>query len=50
MKNISLFDVTREELFELISSKLKYFTHLQDKQKKIWIFNCEELDPIKLSW
>ena len=33
----------REELFELISSKVKYFTHLQDNQKLLWILNCEEL-------
>ena len=26
------FTKVREELFELISSKVKYFTHLQDKQ------------------
>ena len=32
------------ELFELISSKVQYFTHLQDKQKLFWILNCEELD------
>ena len=48
MKKILLFDVTNsqknDELFELISSKVKYFTHLQDKQKVFWIFNCEELD------
>ena len=31
-------------IFELISSKVKYFTHLQDKQKLFWILNCEELD------
>ena len=31
MKNILLFDVTREELFELISSKVKYFTHKINK-------------------
>ena len=47
MKNILLFDVTNsqkkeiEELFELISSscEVKYFTHLQDKQKLFWILN-----------
>ena len=33
-----------EELFELISSKVKHFTHLQDKQKLFLILNCEELD------
>ena len=38
------FTKEREELFELISSKVKYFTHLQDKQKLFWILNCEELD------
>ena len=39
------FTKEREELFELISSKLKYFTHLlQDKQILFWILNCEELD------
>ena len=38
------FTKEREELFELISSKIKYFTHLQDKQKLLWILNCEELD------
>ena len=31
-----LFDVTNSQ-FELISSKVKYFTHLQDKQKLFWI-------------
>ena len=25
------------ELFDLISSKVKYFSHLQDKQKLFWI-------------
>ena len=34
----------REALFELISSKVRHFTHLQDKQKLFWILNCEELD------
>ena len=38
------FTKEREELFELISSKVKYFTHLQVKQKLFWILNCEELD------
>ena len=38
------FTKEREELFELISSKVKHFTHLQDKQKLFWILNCEELD------
>ena len=32
------------EVFELISSEVKYFTHLQDKQKLFWILNCEEFD------
>ena len=32
------------ELFELILSKVKYFTHLPYKQKLFWILNCEELD------
>ena len=37
--------ITKErELFELISSKVRHFTHLQDKQKSFWILNCEELD------
>ena len=31
------FTKEREELFELISCKEKYFTHLQDKQKLFWI-------------
>lgn len=38
------FTKEREELFELISSKVRHFTHLQDKQKLFWILNCEELD------
>ena len=38
------FTKEREELFKLISSKVKYFTHLQDKQKLLWILNCEEFD------
>ena len=38
------FTKEREELFELISSIVKYFTHLQDKQKLFWILNCGELD------
>ena len=38
------FTKDREELFELISSKVKYFTQLQDKQKLFWTLNCEELD------
>ena len=38
------FTKEREKLFELISSKVKYFAHSQDKQKLFWIFNCEELD------
>ena len=32
------------KLFELISTIVKYFTHLQDKQKLFWILKCEELD------
>ena len=35
------FTKRREELFELISSKVKYFTHLPDKQKLVvrnWIY------------
>ena len=32
------------ELSELILFKVKYFTHLQGKQKLFWILNCEELD------
>ena len=35
------FTKDREELFELISSKVKYFTHLPDKQKLVvrnWIY------------
>ena len=31
IKNILLSDVTNSQIFELISSKVKYFTHLQDK-------------------
>ena len=38
------FTKAREELFELISSKIKEFTHLQDKKTLFWILNCEELD------
>ena len=38
------FPKEREELFELISSKVKYFTLSQDKQKLFWILNCEELE------
>ena len=38
------FTKEREELFKLISSKVKYFTHLQDKHKLFWILNCEEFD------
>ena len=34
----------REELFELISSKVHYFTLFQDKQKLFWLLNWEELD------
>ena len=33
------FTKEREEPFELISSKMKYFTRLQDKQKILWILN-----------
>ena len=42
------FTKEREEQFELISSKVKCFTHLQDKQKLFWILNCEELDETLL--
>ena len=35
------FTKEREKLFELISSKVKYFAHSQDKQKLFWILNCE---------
>ena len=41
------FTKEREELFELISSNVKYLTHLQDKQKIFSILNCEELDILK---
>ena len=40
----NIFTKETEELFELISYKVKYFTHLQYKQKLFWILNCEELD------
>ena len=40
----SKFTKEREELFNLISSKVKHFTELPDKQKLFWILNCEELD------
>ena len=38
------FTKEREEQFELILFKVKYFTHLQGKQKLFWTLNCEELD------
>ena len=39
------------ELFELISSKVKYLTHLQDKHILLWILNFEELDILNsISW
>lgn len=50
MKNIliqcSKFTKESEELFDLISSKAKHFTSLEDKQKLFWILNCEELDVL----
>ena len=49
MKSILLFVVINSErkekkIYELISSKVKYFTNLQDKQQLFWVLNCEELD------
>ena len=38
------FTKEREELFELISSKVKYFTHKINKNYSHRILNCEELD------
>ena len=40
----SKFTKEREDLFNLISLKVKHFTELPDKQKLFWILNCEELD------
>lgn len=40
----SKFTKEREVLFDLIPSKVKHFTILQDKQILFWILNCEELD------
>ena len=37
------FTKEREELFEFISSKVKYFTHLQNKQKLFLIFTVKNL-------
>ena len=38
------FTKEREEIFELISSKVKYFTNVHDKQQLFWVLNYEELD------
>jgi hypothetical protein len=31
----------RDDLFNSISAKVKYFTNLSDKNKLFWLLNCE---------